>query len=439
MPEEKRQRLPANIKQIGSITGGLKIYVEDYVYTYIQQYAAHAECEEKIGVLTGRKEVFEDKDVLFINGIIQGKYSKNEAGMEVLTEESKAYIKDELKKYFKEDEILGWVYIQPGYGDFLNTSLINYHKNNFDKYYNVLFLFDPIEKVNCFFSCNEISNTLEEIKGYFIYYDRNEGMHEYMLQNKFTKPKEYGASAEGETDENGNYVFTEGSPDSENEIVADVIVDKIRKSLKKDKERIKNPRSMRQKGKIVSEQKKLVNFFGVLSAVLFCTCLVMGISIIKNDDRLNAIEKQISSIDNSYTYLVKTIKEGNVQDVFAQNISDDTKKATEKSPNSVETTSVKQTTTAVTTVTTEKATEATTIAKTTTAAKATTTVQKKEKEKNTNTENKSTEKYKVKSGDTLSSISIKFYGTVNKAQAIMDKNNLDNPDKIQYGMILELP
>ena len=52
MQEEKRHKLPTNIKQVGSISHGLKIYVEDYVYTYIQQYASFAECDEKIGILT---------------------------------------------------------------------------------------------------------------------------------------------------------------------------------------------------------------------------------------------------------------------------------------------------------------------------------------------------------------------------------------------------
>ncbi len=133
MRDEKRLKLPTNIKQVGNISHGLKIYVEDYVYTYIQQYASFAESEEKIGVLTGKKEFIENEDVLFINGIIQGKFSKNEAGMEVLTEKSKGYIKEEMIRYFPDDEILGWLYIQPGYGDFLNSTLINYHEKNFKK------------------------------------------------------------------------------------------------------------------------------------------------------------------------------------------------------------------------------------------------------------------------------------------------------------------
>lgn len=449
MQEEKRQKLPTNIKQVGCISHGLKIYVEDYVYTYIQQYASFAECDEKIGILTGKKEVFEGEDILFINGMIQGKYSKNEAGMEVLTEESGAYIEEEKEKYFNNDEILGWVYIQPGYGDFLNSTLINYHEKNFKKYYSVLFIYDPLEKVNGFFCKNEVLGGLEAVKGYFIYYDRNEGMHEYMLQNKFVKPKEREDYLFGDDIDIKDSDDIEDSP----EAVKDVTVEKIRNSFSKERDEKRNidkkpytnkSRMVRRKGKIIIEQKRLVNFLGSLSAVLFCACVVMGASIIKNDNRINNVEKQMAAMDNSYTYLIKTIKEGNVQSVFAA-----------KSERITEPASLAQTVQPATEKITQKPTETTTKKPTeTTTIKPTETTTEKPTEKPTETTtikavnnavgktapgNGRPAKYTVKEGDSLSSISIKFYGTSKKAQDIMSANKIDDPDKIYYGMVLKLP
>jgi len=416
MHNEKRLKLPTNIKQVGNISHGLKIYVEDYVYTYIQQYASFADNEEKIGVLTGKKEFIENEDVLFINGIIQGKFSKSEAGMEVLTEKSKAYIKEEMIKYFPGDEILGWLYIQPGYGDFLNSTLISYHENNFKKYYSVLFIYDPIEKINGFFSKNEVLGGLEEVKGYFIYYDRNEGMHEYMLQNKFAKPKE----AEAYTEENKESLETDTE---EEETHKDDVVGKIRDSF--TKERTSKPRTTRRKGKIVTEQKKLVNLLSTLSAALFCACFVMGASIIKNDDRIDNVEKQMAAMDNSYTYLIKTIKEGNVQNVFAAQNGEYTEAEKSSLPE------MKEPTTIDTTKTEEKTTERIT---------ETTTEKPKEKPKETaGSKTAEKTKYVVKEGDSLSGISIKFYGTNKKAKEIMAENNIDDPDKIYYGMVLRIP
>ncbi len=420
MLNEKRTKLPTNIKQVGNISHGLKIYVEDYVYTYIQQYAAFAENEEKIGILTGKKEFIENEDILFINGIIQGKFSKNEAGMEILTEKSKEYIKEEMIKYFPDDEILGWLYIQPGYGDFLNSTLINYHENNFKKYYSVLFIYDPIEKINGFFSKNEVLGGLEEVKGYFIYYDRNEGMHEYMLENKFAKPKE----AENYTESDGDV-----SVKGEDKTHADEIVEKMRSSF--TKERSAKPRTTRMKGKIVTEQKKLVNLLGTLSAALFCACFVMGASIIKNDDRIENVEKQMAAIDNSYTYLIKTIKEGNVQNVFAAQDNEYIKTETVSLAETKEQTTINETEEK----TTEKITETTT--ETTTEAAAETSELKTAEENKTAASEKT--KYVVKEGDNLTSISLEFYGTNEMTKEIMAENNIDDPDKIYYGMVLRLP
>ncbi len=430
MREEKRLKLPVNIKQVGSISQGIKIYVEDYVYTYIQQYASFAECDEKIGVLTGKKEVFDNDDVLFINGIIQGKYSVNEAGMEILSEKSREYIKEQMELYFSDDEILGWVYIQPGYGDFLNNSLISYHEKNFKKYYNVLFIYDPLEKVNGFFCKNEVMGGLEAIKGYFIYYDRNEGMHEYMLKNRLIRPKETTENAEY------NYEFSE-NPETIKKV--DATVEKMRSSL--SKERVSKPRTIRNRGKIVTEQKKLVNFLGTLSAVLFCACFVMGASIIKNDDRINNVEKQVAAMDNSYTYLIKTIKEGNVQNVFAAHSGDNTAKLTEKETQTEKTTE-KQTekpTEKQTEKQTEKPTEKQTEKQTQKPVITAAVPVSPKKPAAENTQKTVPNKYKIEAGDSLSGISIRFYGTNKKVEEIMAKNGLDDPDKIYYGMIIELP
>ena len=41
--------LPSNVKQMGSIEEGIRIYVEDYVYTYLYQYARSGGNKEKYG------------------------------------------------------------------------------------------------------------------------------------------------------------------------------------------------------------------------------------------------------------------------------------------------------------------------------------------------------------------------------------------------------
>ncbi|MCL2373525.1 MAG: hypothetical protein FWC78_09030 [Defluviitaleaceae bacterium] len=60
--------LPANIKQIGSIGDGLRIYVEDYVCTFLQQYAEAGEYNERLAFLVGRHIVIDGQEILFVAG-----------------------------------------------------------------------------------------------------------------------------------------------------------------------------------------------------------------------------------------------------------------------------------------------------------------------------------------------------------------------------------
>ena len=52
-----------------------------------------------------------------------------------------------------------------------------------------------------------------------------------------------------------------------------------------------------------------------------------------------------------------------------------------------------------------------------------------------------TQTYTVKSGDTLSHIAKEFYGSANKWNAIFEANRdqLDDPDKIKPGQVLNVP
>ena len=68
--------LPANIKQIGSIGDGIRIYMEDYVCTFLQQYAESGGFNERLAFLVGRHMVIDGQEILFIGGAIHGKYTE---------------------------------------------------------------------------------------------------------------------------------------------------------------------------------------------------------------------------------------------------------------------------------------------------------------------------------------------------------------------------
>ncbi|MCL2753705.1 MAG: hypothetical protein FWE44_06115, partial [Defluviitaleaceae bacterium] len=191
--------LPTNIKQIGGLSDGLKIYVEDYVCTYLRQFAESGGHTEKVAFLVGKYMVIDGAPYVFVSGAIQGKHSEYADNMESLTGASYDYAAAELDKHFAGCEIVGWMQSQPGYGVHLNPSYADYHMNNFTRPYHLLFVMDPVEKLNLFYVWNKQMDGIAEANGYFVYYDQNKGMQTYMAENRILRTK--GAVANNTTKE----------------------------------------------------------------------------------------------------------------------------------------------------------------------------------------------------------------------------------------------
>ncbi len=62
--------LPKNIRQIGEIQGRQKIYLEDYVMTYIRKMERKGS-EEFLGILLGERRCTEDAEYVFVRGIME--------------------------------------------------------------------------------------------------------------------------------------------------------------------------------------------------------------------------------------------------------------------------------------------------------------------------------------------------------------------------------
>lgn len=387
--------LPKNIKQMGNIDDSLKIYMEDYVFTYLQQYSKSSNGEERIAILIGDNYTIDGNDVLFINGAIKGEHTIVEDGMVKLTKKSFDYINEQIDTYFKSSNIVGWFYSQPGFSDYINEGYINYHKENFDKKNQVFFLSDPLENIGGFYKLYD--NDFKSISGFIIYYEKNEAMSEYMLNNK-----------------------TSNNRANEDKLKAK---DERLISMSRRKTNInKNIHSL-------NEYKKMTNIFGSLSAVLFLVCFIMGAGLIQSDDKIAEIEKRLVKLDDSYRYILSQIKDDNVQSVFAQNNFnyEETSSEQTSSLSTANTHTTNQTTTSINETSTVSTTQPIIdkISETTS--------------KNLSNNKQDFKKYEVKEGDSLELISRRFYGDRSKIEEIMSINGLDNPDRIYVGKTLLLP
>ena len=78
--ETNATAFPTNVRQMGSADDGLRIYMEDYVHTYLYQYARSSATGEKLAVLMGRTEVIDGQKTIFISGVVQAKFTEKLKG-----------------------------------------------------------------------------------------------------------------------------------------------------------------------------------------------------------------------------------------------------------------------------------------------------------------------------------------------------------------------
>ncbi len=429
--------LPTNIKQIGNIDDNIRVYIEDTVYTYLMKLSESKE-QECIAALIGRCMIIDGKTVLFINGAVQGLYSEMEKGILKFSRLSMDYIEEERDKYFKGLEVVGWLLSQPNYGNFLSTGYINYHKQNFTKPYQVLFVTDPVEKIHTFFNWNQSRTDVIESEGFFIYYDRNNDMKYYIEKNKIQKydsVEEVQLRLLDEEEKNINDSHYYDEHELYDEVMSEAKNIKKARLTESETQRViqtinklsseKTP----QRGKAKktykelspqAQQQRMLNMLVTVSSVLFFVSLALGAGILKSDTKIAKLEKEVTLVTNAYNQLssdflgeatpvfnttetatstvTENIASSNTPEVSINDILD----GEQNTDVSVQTTEVQQT---------EVSTS----------------------------QNVQDNTYKIGVGDTLTSISMQFYGTKEKATDIMELNGIEDPNKIYYGMVIKLP
>lgn len=371
--------IPESIKQIGAVENDMRIYIEDYVYTYLNHYAKIGGSKEKLGVFVGKHIFNSGHNVLIINGFIQGKEINLERGSATFSNESWDYINQSKDKYFKDCEILGWVHTQPGFGSFLMSKDESYHNKFFPHDHQILYITDPSEKTDTFYIRNKESDRLCAAKGYFIYYDNNEPMQSYMEDNRLVRKKEPR--------------FVPDEEKSEKKGLLSLLKNEA------EEENFNDPASVgrtRLKKRSASEnQKRKFAVLGSVSAILCASCIMICLNVMNHSERIHNLEAEINSnfisqSDDAVTVFSPLPEEDDVSastlPLYTENIEEtDIPAATE--------------------------TEARTIP----------------------------EYYIVEEGDSLSYISRKFYGDDSMITAIMAENNIVNSDRIYYGKKIILP
>ena len=187
--------LPKNIRQIGECKGSRRIYVEDYVYTFLRRMEERKRDQGTAGILLGKYNWKDGISYLFIRSALEIENMEVSPEHIRFTDAVWTEIHSTVQQYFKGQEILGWFLNLPEHPLEINEVILRAHLNHFGGNDKVLFLTEPTEKEEAFFSYD--SSRLKKENGYYIYYEKNEAMQNYMVQkNQSVSTEAQGASAD---------------------------------------------------------------------------------------------------------------------------------------------------------------------------------------------------------------------------------------------------
>ena len=175
--------LPNNIRQIGDCHGNHKIYMEDYVYTHLKKVSSGLPPKGEASVLLGYYKWADGISYIFIQGAVTIQDFEVDAQHIPFSDAVWGAVHGQMEKYFPSLDIVGWCLSLPGFDMQINDVILRAHLNHFAGSDKVLFLMEPNEKEESFFVYD--SGKLKKETGFYVYYEKNTPMQEYMIaENK---------------------------------------------------------------------------------------------------------------------------------------------------------------------------------------------------------------------------------------------------------------
>lgn len=390
-------RLPKNIRQVGTPQGSRRIYVEDYVMTYLNQLAKPGNTYARGAILLGEYKQVNNQGVLFISGALEAQNMELDLEEITFTNEIWSEIYNNVKRFFPDLEVVGWFLSRMGLSIQVNEKITKIHVDNFPGRDKALFMIDSLEEEDAWYLYE--NNGLKKQSGYYIYYTRNDAMQSYMMSQR-------NHMVESETD-----------------------------IAERDQELLNKYRSRLEKRNTEEKERKPISLLYVASSLLTVAFLALGITVINSYDRLKNLEIAFHRMD----LMTEEGTEEPVTNVVSVNanvepLEDDTAsdtQVTEQPTSSDETSSITEEEEHQENAESETTHTGSTDADTT------------EAQEDTDTTPVSAgvtpQYYTVQDGDTLSSISFSMYHSILYVDNIMEANEMQNGDEIYVGQQILIP
>ncbi len=267
-------KLPKNIRQIGTPVGNKRIYIEDYVVTYLNYIARPGSTQARGAILLGEFRHSEIGDIIFICGAVDAQNLEFDMDESAFTQEAWTEIYDQVKEFFPDLTVVGWFLSRMGFSTAINDKIEKMHVENFPGKDKVLYITDSLESDDAFYMYER--GQLVKQKGYFIYYTKNEAMQNYIIKQKG------------------------GIADEDNSEIK-----------RKDEELIKSYRE--KNNRTQGTKANGVNLVYVASSFVVLAMLAMGVTVISNYDKMKEIEVSINRLELT----AESIADDDVVDVIA--------------------------------------------------------------------------------------------------------------------------
>ena len=372
------QQLPKNIRQIGSPAGHTKVYIEDYVITFLNSLSMDKNTYVRGAILFGEKKQIGNDFVIFIRGAIEGQNLELDLDETVFDDEVWREIYQQKERLFSGLDVIGWALLRMGFSVRLNDKIKKTHFENFPGEGKVLYMMDDLEGEDAFYVFR--GEDLSRQNGYYIYYEKNPMMQNYLVERRqdIKEVQTYEKMMESRRDEKLIQQFRE----------------KISKKTK----------SNQRKGRIRN----------ISTAAAVTIMMIMGGTMY-----------YYAGQDQSINF--KEVVNGAVH-TMGKGVSDQisTKSATKSSTTSVK---ITKTLDSATQTSIHKKEQKTTQP----------TIKQKQKTQKVSSGQYKSYTYTVKSGETLVSISRKVYGTQKLVQRIKKANALSDENQIYPGQKLIIP
>lgn len=391
-------KMPKNIRQIGNPSGNKRIYIEDYVVTYLNYIARPGSTHARGAILLGTLEHSEVGDVIFVSGAVDAQNLEFDMDESEFTQEAWTEIYEQVKEFFPELAVVGWFLSRMGFSTAINDKIEKMHVDNFPGKDKVLYVTDSLESDDAFYMYEH--GQLVKQKGYYIYYTKNEAMQSYIIKQKG------------------------GVADEENTEIR-----------RKDEELIKNYRE--RNNKVQGSKPSGISLAYVASSFVVLAMLAMGITVISNYDKMKEMEVSINKLELT----ADEIDDNDVAEALA----------TEEKPNG--TASITDAQDVTTGENGQGADGLQTVeqGQDNTGASENETDGTASEEPGTTTQPISTEQtlpvmtdgnptyYTIQYGDSLGSIALENYGDIKYAEDIAKANNMNIDDRIYEGEKIILP